>query len=86
MRAVWRAEWNTEYGSRGSFLVYNTGRPLQSVMALVEAGRLQRPTALICSEVLLLLIASLIFFFPFFFLFILLLLLLLIFLRFFGFC
>ena len=42
--------WNEEYKPNRSALVFNTGRPLDSALGLVERGELQRPTALICSE------------------------------------
>ena len=42
--------WNDEYKSNQSALVYNTGRPLDSALGLIERGELRQPTALICSE------------------------------------
>jgi len=42
--------WNDEYKTNQSALVYNTGRPLDSALGLIERGELQKPAALICSE------------------------------------
>ena len=44
-------EWNDFYRPKGSSLVYNTGRPLHSVMRLIHEGRIEVPDALVCSEV-----------------------------------
>jgi len=42
--------WEDEYKANQSALVYNTGRPLDSALGLIQRGELRRPTALICSE------------------------------------
>lgn len=42
--------WNRHYRPRGSALVYNTGRPLHSVLRLISEKRIEVPDALVCSE------------------------------------
>ena len=42
--------WNNEYKTNQSALVYNTGRPLDSALGLIQRGELEKPAALICSE------------------------------------
>jgi len=42
--------WNRHYKPKGSSLVYNTGRPLYSVMRLISEKRIEVPDALVCSE------------------------------------
>ena len=42
--------WKDEYEPARSVLVYNTGRPLDSALGLIESGQLPQPDALICSE------------------------------------